>query len=78
MGLSAVRTRHAVTARAREVDYSRYDQPLFDQITDHIKANVAARLGSGKLAHDRYFIIPFAYENRGNDPAFSHSFITVK
>lgn len=44
---------------------------------DRIKAKVSDRLGGGKSTHDRYFIIPFAYQNRGNDPAFSHSFISV-
>jgi hypothetical protein len=32
---------------------------------------------SSIYSHDRYFIIPFAYENKGNDPAFSHSFMSV-
>ena len=30
-----------------------------------------------RILRDRYFIIPFAYENDGNDPEFSHSFISV-
>jgi hypothetical protein len=59
------------------VDFSQYDTPLAEQITNHIKEKIAARLGEGKNPRDRYFIIPFAYENRGNDPEFSHSFITV-
>ena len=59
------------------VDFSKYDKPLTEQVTDRIKAKVMARLGEGKNLHDRYFIIPFAYENKGNDPAFSHSFLTV-
>jgi hypothetical protein len=25
----------------------------------------------------RYFIVPFAYQHRGNNPALSHSFISV-
>jgi hypothetical protein len=60
-----------------EVDFSNYDEPLTDQVTDQIKAKVMARLGEGKNTRDRYFIIPFAYENDGNDPEFSHSFISV-
>jgi len=60
-----------------DADFSRYDVPVFEQITNHIKAKITAKLGKDKLAHDRYFIIPFAYENKGNDPAFSHSFMSV-
>ena len=58
-------------------DFSNYDVPLYEQITNHIKAKISARLGEGKNTRDRYFIIPFAYENKGNDPEFSHSFMTV-
>jgi hypothetical protein len=47
------------------------------QITNHIKAKVQARLGDGKNTRDRYFIIPFAYQNKRNNPAFSHSFLVV-
>jgi hypothetical protein len=61
----------------RGVDFSSYDVPLYEQIRNHVKEKVAARLGKDKVPHDRYFIIPFAYENKGNNPAFSHSFITV-
>jgi hypothetical protein len=58
-------------------DFSNYDVPLYEQTTNRIKAKILARLGAGKNTHDRYFIIPFAYQNRGNKPEFSHSFITV-
>src|SRR5262245_10385536 len=61
----------------REVDFTHYDQPLYEQMTDRIKARVSARLGEGTNTHDRYFIIPYAYQNKGNDPAFSHSFLSV-
>jgi hypothetical protein len=61
----------------RDVDFSRYDVPLYTQIVDHIKAKVLARLGQGPNTRDRYFIIPFAYEDRGNHPEVSHSFISV-
>jgi hypothetical protein len=60
-----------------DVDYSHYDSPLYDQVVDRIKAKVVARLREGNNKIDRYFIIPFAYQNKGNDPAFSHSFISV-
>jgi hypothetical protein len=60
-----------------DIDYSNYDVPLREQIVNHIKEKVSARLGEGKNTRDRYFIIPFAYENNGNDPEYSHSFITV-
>jgi hypothetical protein len=69
------------TARAageeRSVDYSHYDMPLTEQIVEHIREKVSARLGGEKLKHDRYFIIPFAYEDKTNDPRLSHSFMTV-
>jgi hypothetical protein len=61
----------------KDPDFSNYDVPLYKQITNHIKAKVLARLGGGMNTRDRYFIIPFAYENKGNDPRFSHSFMAV-
>jgi hypothetical protein len=61
----------------RDVDFSNYDVPLYAQIVDRIKAKIAPRLGKGPLKHDRYFIIPFAYQDRGNHPEFSHSFVSV-
>jgi hypothetical protein len=61
----------------QDPDFSNYDVPLYEQITNRIKAKVLARLGDGRNTHDRYFIIPFAYENKGNDPGFSHSFMSV-
>jgi hypothetical protein len=64
-------------APLRDVDFSNYDVPLYTQITDHIKAKVSARLGEGDNARDRYFIIPFAYQDRGNHPEHSHSFLSV-
>ncbi len=71
----------SVTARAgwgkHEVDFSNYDVPLAEQITHHIQDKVTARLGEGVNPRDRYFIIPFAYQNKGNDPEFSHSFLSV-
>lgn len=73
-GLSAVS--HAGSLRA-DPDFSNYDVPLYEQITGRIKSKVAARLGEGRNKQDRYFIIPFAYENRGNAPEFSHTFISV-
>ncbi|HEY1476623.1 MAG TPA: hypothetical protein VGF37_02970, partial [Chthoniobacterales bacterium] len=60
-----------------DVDFSNYDVPLFEQIVNRIKAKVAARLGEGENKRDRYFIVPFAYQNRWNNPKFSHSFISV-
>jgi hypothetical protein len=65
------------TLLARDVDFSNYDAPVYAQIVDRIKAKVSARLGEGKNMQDRYFIIPFAYEDRGNHPEHSHSFISV-
>jgi hypothetical protein len=60
-----------------DVDLSDYDVPLYQQITNHIKSRILARLGEGRNRRDRYFVIPFAYENKGNNPEFSHSFLTV-
>ena len=60
-----------------DVDFSNYDVPLYTQIVNHIKAKIAPRLGEGRLTRDRYFIIPFAYQDRGNHPQYSHSFISV-
>src|SRR6476659_4987338 len=61
----------------RDVDFSNYDVPLYTQIVDRIKAKVSARLGEGSNPRDRDVIIPFAYEDRGNHPEHSHSFISV-
>ncbi len=60
-----------------DADFSNYDTPLYQQIVDRIKAKVAARLGQGANTQDRYFIVPFAYQRRWNNPQFSHSFISV-
>jgi hypothetical protein len=67
----------AAPAAERTVDFSSYDLPLYTQIVDRIKAKVSARLGEGPNTSDRYFIIPFAYEDKGNHPEHSHSFISV-
>jgi hypothetical protein len=61
----------------RDVDFSNYDVPLYEQIVNRIKAKVAARLGQRVNAQDRYFIIPFAYQDRWIKPQLSHSFISV-
>ncbi|MFL6590262.1 MAG: hypothetical protein ACJ8M4_08820 [Chthoniobacterales bacterium] len=59
------------------VDFSRYDVPLNTQIVDTIKARIAPRLGTAPLKTERYFMIPFAYQDDGNHPEHSHSFISV-
>lgn len=59
-----------------DVEFSNYDVPLRDQVINRIKARISARL-DGRNTRDRYFIIPFAYQNRKNAPEFSHSFISV-
>src|SRR5436853_1525698 len=66
-----------LVAQAGDADFSNYDVPLYTQIVDRIKAKVSARLGEGSNTRERYFIIPFAYQDRGNHPEFSHSFISV-
>jgi len=60
-----------------DVEFSNYDAPLYKQIVNRIKAKVAARLGEGKNTQDRYFIVPFAYQDKWNNPEFAHSFISV-
>ena len=60
-----------------DVDYSNYQTPLLDQIVNRIKAKISTRLGERENRRDRYFIIPFAYQNFGNSPDLSHSFISV-
>jgi hypothetical protein len=67
---------HAGELKA-DVDFTNYDQPVYEQIVNRIKAKVSARLGAGANTRDRYFIIPFAYENKENEPEYSHSFMTV-
>ena len=61
----------AIVAQA-DVDFSNYDVPLYTQIVDRIKAKVSASFGEGSNTRERYFIIPFAYQDRGNHPEFSH------
>jgi hypothetical protein len=61
----------------RDIDFSKYDMPLFEQIVDRIKGQIAPRLGKGPMKRDRYFMVPFAYEDGRNRPEFSHSFISV-
>jgi len=58
-------------------NYTNYDVPLYQQITNQIKVRILNRLGEGQNTRDRYFMIPFAYQNKGNDPGYSHSFMTV-
>src|SRR5689334_7264797 len=68
---------HADLFPSKNVDFSEYDEPLSVQVVNRIKAKIAPRLGNKPLTYDRYFIVPFAYQNFGNDPEFSHSFISV-
>jgi hypothetical protein len=81
VAMSVLLFSHCVQAQAGllkpDVDCSNYDVPLWDQVVNRIKAKVAARLGEGKNTVDRYFIVPFAYQHRGNKPALAHSFISV-
>jgi hypothetical protein len=74
LGLSLVAQAGLLKA---DVNFSNYDLPLYSQVVDRIKAKIAPRLGTGPLKHERYFIIPFAYQDKGNHPEYSHSFITV-
>lgn len=58
-------------------DFTQYETPLYEQVVGRIRAIIAAKLGDSPNTRDRYFVVPFAYENRGNEAAYSHSFITV-
>ena len=60
-----------------DVDFSNYNVPLDQQIVNRIKAKGAPRLRKGKYSRDRYFIVPFAYQDRWHNPELSHSFISV-
>ena len=60
-----------------DINYSDYDEPLWDQVINRIKVKVFARLGEEDNNVDRYFIVPFAYQDRGNKPARAHSFLSV-
>jgi len=64
-------------AAKSEVDFAEYDVGLYEQIVGRIQANVAERLGKGPVTEERYFMVPFAYEDKGNHPEMSHSFITL-
>jgi hypothetical protein len=67
---------HAASGE-RAPDFTSYDTPVYQQIAGRIHAKIAARLAGVKETHDRFFIVAFAYENHGNNPALSHSFISV-
>jgi hypothetical protein len=60
-----------------DVNFSNYDVPLYEQIVNRIKDKVAARLGEAANKQDRYFIVPFAFQDRRIKPQLSHSFISV-
>jgi hypothetical protein len=60
-----------------DVNFSNYDVPLYEQIVNRIKDKVAARLGEAANKQDRYFIVPFAFQDRRIRPQLSHSFISV-
>jgi len=60
-----------------DVDFSNYNAPLRRQVVDRIKAKVTARLREGGNMQDRYFIVPLAYQDQGNNPESAHSFLTV-
>src|SRR4029453_15289247 len=60
--LSLFATAPAVQAKDG-LDYANYGVPLYQKIVNRIRAKVSARLREGRLTQDRFFIIPFAYEN---------------
>jgi hypothetical protein len=64
-------------SQKRNVDFSNYNAPLYRQIVDRIKAKVAARLGQSPNTEERYFFVPFAYQDQGNNPESAHSFLSV-
>ena len=74
---SCATTQSGAIKPATPPNFADYDVPLYDQVTKRIQTKILARLGEGHNSRDRYFMIPFAFENDGNDPEYSHSFITV-
>lgn len=64
-------------AEVKGLDAGQAEVPLYEQVIARIREKVSERLGPAPLTRDRYFIIPFAYQNKGNDPRYSHSFMTV-
>jgi len=66
-----------LAANAQTVDFTTYDVPLYRQIVDRISTHIVAKVGDRASPRDRYFIVPFAYQNEYNDPEYSHSFISV-
>jgi hypothetical protein len=67
----------AAAAAKEDVDFANYEMPLYDQVVGRIRADLAPRLGKGPLQEERYFMIPFAYQDKENNPEMSHSFITM-
>jgi hypothetical protein len=61
----------------KKEDPSKHNASLYNQIVNRIEAKIAPRLGNAPLTHERYFMIPFAYQDEGNHPELSHSFISV-
>jgi hypothetical protein len=74
---SCATTQSSATKPVTPPDFTDYDVPLYQQVTKRIQTKILARLGEGPNTRDRYFMVPFAFENDGNDPEYSHSFITV-
>lgn len=67
---------HGVAA-PDELNFAHADVPLHEQVLERIREKIAAKLGKERLTHDRYFIVPFAYQNPGNNPESSHSFMAA-
>src|SRR3982074_693031 len=63
--------------RKRDIDFSNYDVPLYEQIVNRITAKAAARFGESVNTQDRYFIVPFAYQDRGINRQLEHSLVLV-
>jgi hypothetical protein len=66
--LSLFATAPAVQAKDG-LDSTNDDVPLYQQIVNRIRAKVSARLQGNRLTQDRFFPLPFAYENDGNAPS---------
>ena len=49
----------------READFTHYDEPLYEQMTDRIKAKVMARLGEGQNTATAISSFPTPTKTRG-------------
>ena len=61
----------------QDPDFSNFDVPLYEQIANHIKAKVAARLGEGEMRGTAFLLFLSLTKTKGITQEFSHSFVSV-